>query len=229
MAVATGARVRIVLLSSIGAVCTTSASIVTSRTEPNPDSIYGASKLHAERLLAQTCEGTRVEWCALRAPLVYGPGAPGNLARLVALLDRGWPLPLGRATGRRSLLFVGNLVDALLAAAAVPAAAGRVLLVADDDAVTVAELLRLIGAIRGRPARLLPVPSSWLRFAARCADALRGGESDRNDRLTRSVQLLLGALELDTGETRELLNWRAPYSLQSGLAQTFANPSKDTH
>ena len=50
----------------------------------------------------------------LRPPLVYGPGARGNFARLVALVARGVPLPLGAVRNRRSLIFVGNLVDAIV-------------------------------------------------------------------------------------------------------------------
>ena len=227
-AVARGGRMRIVLLSSIGAVCTTSNAVVTALTEPHPDSVYGASKLHAERLLEEACRGSVVEWCAIRAPLVYGRGAPGNLARLVRLVDRGLPLPLGRATARRSLVYVGNLVDALMAAATGPRASSQVMLVADGQAVSVAELLRMIGALRGRRVRLLPVPVSLLTGIARGVDALRGGADDRNDRLAKSVELLFGGLELDTRDTQALLQWQAPYSLRDGLAGTFGVEARPT-
>src|SRR3546814_11374061 len=60
----------------------------------------------------------------LRPPLLYGPGAPGNFARLPRLVAAGRPLPLASLANRRSPLFVGNLagaVEAALAASAAPA------------------------------------------------------------------------------------------------------------
>jgi UDP-glucose 4-epimerase len=47
-----------------------------------------------------------------RPPLVYGPGARGTSARLVALVARRVPLPLGAV--KPPDLFVGNLVDAIV-------------------------------------------------------------------------------------------------------------------
>lgn len=218
--VAHGKPARLVFLSSIGAVCTTSVQPVSSSTPPHPDSAYGRSKLRAEQLLAAACEGSAVQWCALRAPLVYGPRAPGNMRRLLALADRGWPLPLGRAHARRSLIYVGNLVDALLACAREPAVASRVLLVADEQTTSVAELMRLVAELRGTRVRLLPVPVSLMRAAARLVDALRPGPADRNDRLGKSLELLFGSLVLDTTEMRKQARWRAPFTLREGMAAT---------
>jgi nucleoside-diphosphate-sugar epimerase len=219
--VARGGRARLVLMSSIGAVCTTSVAPVSETTLPQPDSLYGKSKLHAEQLLELTCGGTAVEWCALRAPLVYGPRAPGNMARLIGVVARGVPLPLGCARAQRSLLFVDNLADALLAAALSPGVASQRLLVADDETVSVAGLVRLLGELSGRGARLVPVPGALMKVAAILLDALRGRSRDRNDALVKSVELLFGGLVLDTRASCERLAWRPPYRLREGLALTL--------
>ena len=60
----------------------------------------------------------------------------------------------------------------------------------------------------GRPARLLALPSAWLRLAA--AVSWRGAEIDR----------LLGSLALDTGAIRRDLDWRPPNTLDQGLTAT---------
>jgi len=216
--------VRIVFMSSIGAVCTTSDTVVTSTTEPHPDSIYGQSKLRAEQLLAELCRDTRLQWCAVRAPLVYGPSAPGNLARLAALAERGWPLPLGSANAPRSFAYVGNLSDALVAAALAPDAHSRCLLVADSETTSVAQLLRSIAKLRGHRSQLLPVPRGVLRFTARVIDVLRNTAADRNDSLARSVDLLFGSLVIDTQDTRRWLGWQPPFTMQEALDATFRAP-----
>jgi UDP-glucose 4-epimerase len=62
---------RFVFLSSIRAQCgPTAATVLTEAAEPAPTDAYGKSKLAAERGLAEL----DLDWVALRAVLVYGPG-----------------------------------------------------------------------------------------------------------------------------------------------------------
>src|SRR5262249_10813575 len=87
-----GAR-RFVFLSSLRARCgPPAASVLTEAMEPAPTDAYGKSKLAAERGLAEL----DVDWVALRAVLVYGPGVKGNVARLVRLARSPWPLPVAQ-------------------------------------------------------------------------------------------------------------------------------------
>ena len=110
----------------------------------------GASPRSAPRVASQPV--------ILRPPLVYGPGARGNFARLVALVARGVPLPLGAVHNRRSLVFVGNLVDAIVRSLDHPAAAGETFMVSDGEDLSTPELVRRIARALGKPARLVPVP-----------------------------------------------------------------------
>ena len=120
---------------------------------------YGRSKAEAERGLAALAAAGRLEPVILRPPLVYGPGARGNFARLVRLVARGVPLPLGAVRNRRSLIFVGNLVDAIVRSLDDPAAAGETFMVSDGEDVSTPELVRRIARALGKPARLVPVPA----------------------------------------------------------------------
>ena len=49
----------------------------------------------------------------LRPVLIYGSGVKGNLARLIELARKPWPLPFGLCRNRRSLLARQNLIDAI--------------------------------------------------------------------------------------------------------------------
>jgi nucleoside-diphosphate-sugar epimerase len=76
-----GAR-RFVFLSSIRAQCGPTADIMmTDAIEPAPTDPYGKSKLATERGLAEL----DIDWAALRATLVYGPGVEGNMAQMMGL------------------------------------------------------------------------------------------------------------------------------------------------
>src|SRR5205823_3921624 len=111
---------------------------------PNPQDRYGRSKGDAERALARVAEETGLEVVVLRPPLVYGPGVRANFLRLVRLVERGWPLPFGAIRNRRSLVYVGNLVD-LLVLAATRADARGTFLVSDGADLSTPALATEIG------------------------------------------------------------------------------------
>lgn len=217
---------RMVLLSSIGAVCSTSRQTVRSDTPERPDTPYGHSKLLAEKLMKEVCRTTAVEWCVVRAPLVYGPGAPGNLQRLIRLVALKVPVPLGRATARRSMVFVDNLVDALVACARAAAASGQTFLVADQESISVAELVALMAELRGSTVRLVSVPPRAVSWMAAVADRFTGGARDASGRYARAVQLLFGGLTIDASHLHNSLRWRPPHTLREGLALTLREGGK---
>jgi nucleoside-diphosphate-sugar epimerase len=175
---------------------------------PAPGDAYGVSKLEAERALAAICAGTALAPLVLRLPLVYGPGVKGNFLALFDEVARGRPLPLGLVRNRRSLLYVGNLADAIVTALRVEPAPRGVHFVADAESVAVPDLARAIGDALGMPARLWPIPVSMLRLAG----ALLGRQA--------AVRRLAGSLEVDASSFAAATGWRPRRSLQEGLAAT---------
>ncbi|CAG2263048.1 UDP-glucose 4-epimerase family protein [Burkholderia sola] len=200
---------RIVFASSIKAVGEFDGGVPLSEAfEPAPQDAYGRSKLRAEQQLARFGASAGLDVVVVRPPLVYGPAVRANFLRMMDAVARGMPLPLGAVSARRSIIYVDNLADALLRCAVDPRAAGECFHVADDDAPTVAGLLRLVGDALGKPARLLRVPPALLRVAGKLT-----GRSAAVDRLT-------GSLELDTARIRRVLGWHPPYTTRQGLEAT---------
>lgn len=173
-----------------------------------PNDAYAISKWEAETGLWQIAQETGLEVVILRPPLVYGPGVGANFRRLMHTVESGWPLPLGEINNRRSLLYLGNLVDAIRLCLDHPAAVGRTYLLSDGEDVSSPELVRRLATALGRRARLFPVPELWLRFAGRLT--ARSTVVDR----------LLGSLAVDSSLIRRELGWIPPYSLDAGLAET---------
>ena len=98
--------------------------------------------------------------------MVYGPGAKGNLARLLRLADTPWPLPLAAFTGRRSLVSLDNLIRAVAFALAAPVTARQTYLVADPAPVTLPEIVAALRHGLGRSPRLFPRSDVGVRSAA---------------------------------------------------------------
>ena len=221
---AAGVR-RFVFVSSIGAVTDASAEPVDEATPCFPATPYGRSKLAAERAVASALAGGDCEWCILRPPLLYGPGNPGNMERLLRLLRLPVPLPLGGLRNCRSFLYVLNLADAVKVALAHPAAAGEVFCLADDEMLSTSELLRALGRAAGRPVRLFGVPAGVLEFMGRLGDGcerLTGRSPGLN---TEAVRKLRSSLPVSAAHFSALCGWRPPFRLIEGLAATVANGS----
>jgi len=180
----------------------------TAAEAPAPQDPYGVSKWEAEQALHRVAEETGLEVVIVRPPLVYAPGVKGNFAQMLGVVAKGVPLPLASVHNQRSMVYLGNLVDALIACATQPAAAGQTYLVSDGEDVSTPELLRLLAHGMNVPSRLLPCPPVWLRLAGKLT-----GKSNQ-------IERLLGSLQVDSDKIRHDLNWVPPYSVQQGLQAT---------
>jgi nucleoside-diphosphate-sugar epimerase len=193
---------RFVFLSSIRAQSgPTAEGVLTEDREPDPTDAYGRSKLAAEKGLAEI----GLDWAALRLALVYGPGAQGNIARLVRLARSPYPLPLAGLKARRSLLALDNLVEAIDRILATPGPLKRPFIVADPKPLTIGEIVAALRQGLGRRAGLFYVPRPMLKAALRAA-----GHAD-------SCEPLFGSLVADPSALTRL-DWTPPVATQQGLA-----------
>jgi UDP-glucose 4-epimerase len=178
-----------------------------------PEDAYAISKWEAEQGLNRISRDTGLEVVILRPPLVYGPGVKANFLRLMQIIQRGWPLPLGAIRNRRSLLYLGNFVDAIRVCIEHPDAAGQTFLLDDGEPVSTPDLIHALARAMGQPARLPAVPVGLLEFAG----ALLGKRA--------AVARLAGSLYVDSSLIRSRLGWAPPFTMEAGLAATVAASS----
>jgi nucleoside-diphosphate-sugar epimerase len=176
----------------------------------DPGDAYGEAKARAEAVLQELARQRLLKLTVLRPPLVYGPGVKANFLALIRAIARGLPLPLGSTRNRRSLIYVGNLADAILRCLENGASVGGSYPVSDGASVSTTELCRALGRALARPARLFAFPPALLEGAA----ALLGRRAAALS-LTRD-------LEVDCSHFREELDWRPPSTLTEGLQATAA-------
>lgn len=209
---------RVLFLSSIGAIASTSAVPVSDDTLPSPQSAYGWSKLAAEGVVRDLCSAAGMDHLILRPPMVIGPGMKGNPLRLFQAVMRGVPLPLGSVRNRRSLIYVGNLIQAIQCALALPRGTNDTFVVGDGPPLSSAELVRAVADALGRPARLVPVPELALDVAGRLGDAI-----DRVVRFpvtTDTVQRLTGSLAVDDARFRRVTGYQPTHTFADAMRTT---------
>lgn len=204
---------RFIYLSSIkvNGESTSGRSVFSDTDTPAPVDPYGLSKNEAEDGLRQLSKETGMEVVIIRPPLVYGPGVKANFLNLLKLSSTGVPLPFGLVNNRRSMVYVGNLVDFIIRCIDQPNAANETFLVSDGEDLSLRLLIGRIRSTLGRSALLLPVPLFVFQLAA----ALTGKRA--------VVDRLIGDLQVDSSKARHLLNWTPPYTVKQGIAATVAD------
>ena len=178
--------------------------------KPAPVDPYGISKMEAEQGLRRMAAAVPMEVVIIRPPLVYGPGVKANFLALMKLIDTGLPLPLASIDNRRSMIYLGNLVNAVCACMEHPNAAGKTFMVSDGEDLSVADLVRRLARAMGKPARIFPVPQAFLSRLARCP-----GPCSR-------LSKLIGSLTVDISPISSDIGWWPPYSVAHGIRETVS-------
>lgn len=140
---------------------------------------YGNSKLRIERLFQNEQD---IQSVILRLPPVYGPGAKGGFATLVALVRRGLPIPFARANAKRAYLSVQNLSDLIRHLLALPpetwqSCAGQVFEPSDGLDISTADMTRFIADVLEKAVTQLPLPLWSLSLLGKVTgkgEAIRG-------------------------------------------------------
>lgn len=193
---------RLVFVSSIGVHGDVSSpeAPIDEQSPIRPVGPYAASKWAAERSLADLAG--QIELVIVRPPLVYGPGAPGNLARLARWAASPVPMPFAAIGNQRSLIGVDNLADFLAFCVDVELRHDQEIFVVSDGAdISTTQLVR--GLFPGK--RLIPFPRSVARLVARAM------------RRPRLYHQLWGDLVVDSSHARIDYRWTPPITPDVGL------------
>jgi nucleoside-diphosphate-sugar epimerase len=162
---------------------------------PRPVSPYGVTKMAAEHMCTLYATNFGVPTVSLRYFTVYGPRQRTDMAlrRMIDLTLAGEPFPLyGDGSVSRSFTYVGDVVEANLAALFHDAPPGTAVNIANESTASMRELIELVGDAVGAPVQID-------RRAAAAGDAQRTG----------------GSSQL----AREVLGWSPSTPLAHGIEQ----------
>ena len=178
------------------------------RDVPEPQDAYGISKLEAENVLKKIADETNLQIVILRIPLVYGPGVKANFKNLIKIASAGLPLPFKGIRNLRSFLYLGNLTHAVIACIDHPKAAGETFMISDGEDISTPELINKIAFALNKKPVLFPFNLKILRAFCKII-----GKSEELEKLT-------GSFLVDSSKIRNLLGWKAPFTMEEGLKET---------
>lgn len=111
----------------------------------NPNSIYGKSKLEAERLIQDLGDDSFII-ATLRPPMVYGKGCRGNYPRLAGLVKKILIFP--KVDNIRSMIYIDNLSE--FVKQLIDNRSGGLFFPQNKEYVNTSEMVRLIAEVHGR-------------------------------------------------------------------------------
>ena len=188
---------------------------------------YARSKAVAEQIALGGDAGD-LAVLAIRPHLVWGPGDPMLVARVVDRARRGRLPVIGSGAALLDSTYVTNAVDALVVALdRCVEARGQALVVTNGEPRPITELVGSICAAAGvpTPTRHVPVPlaatvGTAVQTASAILDRLRPDRPAADPPITRFiVEQMSTAHWFDQRNTREVLQWRPRISLDEGFSE----------
>lgn len=180
----------------------------TELSKPEPVDPYGVSKLEAETAIKDICQQGDMSYVILRPPLIYGPGVGANFLKLIKIVATGVPLPFRSIKNKRSMIFIGNLVDIIIQVIGADRAQDQTFLVADGMPMSTWQLVCALAKAQNKSVRSITVPLAVFKLLLRAV-----GRQDMSVRL-------LGSLEVCNDHLCQQLGWQAPFSADEAISNT---------
>jgi len=190
-------------------------------------SFYQTTKRQAEESVL-AADGPQMRTVVLRPANVYGPGDATTFYRLLAAQRRGIRGTLGGGRRLTSVIYVEDLVQAVVRVLENEAAAGQVFNIASGEEVRWAELLGYTASLLGvRP--WLELPVALARVLAPLLEGVYRLFGIRTDPpLTRyRVAHVAHDFDFSIEKARRLLGWSPQVDWKEGLRRTVAAFLKD--
>lgn len=164
-----------------------------------PGDFYGKSKLEAEKALL-LLEDKNFVVSIIRTPLVYGPKVKANVFNIMKLLSRFPYLPFANISNRRSMVYIGNLIQ--LIEIIIQKRASGVFLASDPEPVSSSDFFALISQSLHHKSRLFYLPgfSQLLRIIK-----------------PNVFQRLYGDMCVNASQTQKKLDFIPRYTMPEGI------------
>jgi len=179
---------------------------------------YPDTKIASEQVVLQAQLEGRVNATIVRPGDVYGPRSRAwALLPAQMIRDRRFVLP-GGGRGVFSPVYVDNLVDGVVLAAASPEAAGQVFTLSDGVGIANRDFFAPYAELVGRRLLTLPTPiARTLAAGVQRAARSRPGDNDVNP---LALRYMLRSGTYSNAKARRVLGWEPRVSVEDGLVRT---------
>lgn len=188
--------------------------------EPFPEKrgLYTKTKLEAEKMVLEAAASGRIHAVVLRPGQIYGPGA-GKVPPSGTIAIAGRWLVVGKGNHHVPLVYLDNVVDALLLAATKDLPNGSIFHLVDPQGITQRRYVQY--ASRAQTVRASYVPPWFLKLAG-LGVLILGKLLKRSVPLTPyRVRSITPVWPCDCTAAHTILGWTPRVTIQDGIAETF--------
>jgi len=184
-----------------------------------PADYYQATKYEGE-LVVREFVARGLPAVIVRPAAIYGPGDPERFVMLFRRVQSGRFPMFGDGRAHYHPLYIDNLVDAFLLAAASPRRGGEAYLIADERYYTLNELVTAIGQALGVHVTIRHYPFAPLWVAALLCEAVCKPLPVEPPLFRRRVDWFRQNRAFDIGKAARELGYQPKIGLAEGLART---------
>ena len=184
---------------------------------------YARSKRESESIVLDAHRAGRLWATAVRPCVVYGRRDRQFVPRAARLFRTGFAPLVGGGASTLAIVHAANVADGAVRAATTDAAGGRAYNVANDDAVTVRDFVRLAAAGLGRPVRTVPVPPALARAGVAAAALVAGllGGRGRRAMVASSLDFVTRDNPFSSERARSEIGWSPAVEAATGIPDAF--------
>jgi len=191
--------------------------------EPDPQNrgAYTYSKLEAEKIVQRFMRETSLPIVILRPGTIHGPGGPALTPMIGYALSKGLVLAIGSKRFELPLVYIDNLLDAIIFSLCSENAAGRIYNIVDEETIPKhAYIQRYLHKTNGRGhAVYLPY---CLVYGMTLGLEMLSRVSHKDPFLTRyRLSASCRNFRFDVSKAKHDLGWFSRIPLQEGLENTF--------
>lgn len=214
---------KVIYLSSLGVMRSTDEPHIYTEEEPtDPATWYGKSKVMIEQFALGLMKQKRTRFTILRPPAVYGEedNFDRGVIMLVDLVARGLFVPFHDMKNFMSIIYIGNLIDAVVTSMKNRKSDNKIYFIADREILTMGELISAVRRLAGAPKIPVRFPTFLARGAEKiietCGRIFNFLPAFPENSVDDMVRHYMCSSRLFQTETK----WNPPFTLQEGLKRT---------
>jgi nucleoside-diphosphate-sugar epimerase len=187
------------------------------------EGIYPASKLEGEHLVRRAAEHYGLDTVILRPCFIYGPGPSPATDLFAEWSGKSVKFLLGNGRSKLSVLYVDDLVAALLLAKSAKAASGQCFNISDGQTYAKRYMIEELARLIGRPQVIVPVSGAPVQMLFTAVQpivrALAPWVADRVD--ARRVLFAICDHTVSCQKAIDVLGYTPTVMFSEGLARTL--------
>ena len=185
--------------------------------ETIPDTPYGQSKLDAEKIiLSETYIDNAT---VLRLCMVYGPGAKGNILKMLRAIKKGIPFLLPEFNNKRSMIDVRDVVKAAILVAEKGASKKQIYIISDGKFYSSKQIVIAIVKALGKKQYPFSFPACFFTVLAKCGDIICKIRGRRLLFDSDTLNKISGSAWFSSEKIERQLGFKPDYDLEKALPE----------